>query len=54
MDNHMQQKRFQLDSMRHAISNNQMTVTEGNAVILKEAKREKKVLINNVKGQKDY
>ena len=53
MDNHMQQKRFQLDSLRHAINNSQMTVNEGNVVLMKEAKREKKALINNVKGRKD-
>ena len=30
-----------------------MTINEGNVVIMKEAKREKKELIRNVKGKKD-
>lgn len=30
-----------------------MTINEGNVVIMKEAKREKNVLMKNVKGNKD-
>ncbi len=31
-----------------------MTINEGNKVLMKEAEREKKALINNVKGKKDH